>query len=665
MPRPFSRLLTRLARKLGQVAAVALAGLTLLGPAAVRAQQTTPTVKFKENNKLEANGNGRLVYEIKLPQAAYTLLKKNTPNTALFLRKLGLNNQNLMIEDVKGEWLDGDSTVRIEFTALGIARAVKETTWEAPLFDGADTELLAFAEGTAILTQAYNLPGIGLATSVIRISLPAGAGDVKILKTPSRLSYKLPLPPNGAGQAAADFEVEAKTQIMSSLAKALSNRQFAALWTARSKFKNAGAQVLKDYRVRFRIAEYAPTWSPWQGTPVVVPGQTVVDSYFPVFEMEKLGKMTGQTRMAMEVQYQYKRGDGQLVEESDTREMTLLSRNQVYYSNMKPEDCVDWSDHDNLTPMVLASFVTHEDPVIQQAAGRVAKWVGGANAAGSDEEAIKFMKAVFLFMGENIAYQTPPVGASDKQFHQHVKYGRDVLKNKAGTCIDLAILYGSLCQAVGLEPVLYTVPGHCFPAVRLPKSGRIIPVEATLIGRASFEDANLTAMEKQFKLMDEGKKPFTKVDIALVQKLGALPMDLPGVGEDPLEKWGIKMPGPSVTETRPNTNQQTQVPVPQQPAGEFHVVGMWNARFFFKGVQVVQVVKFTEDGKYEGLSVFTGPRGTNNVEDAGTYTVSKNTLILKSRVFGNTLVRHFEPNGDKVDIEMQEVGQTVTFSRVK
>jgi hypothetical protein len=253
-----------LARKVGKVAVVALAALVLLGPVArIQAQQGSPLVKLKENNKLEANGNARLVYEMKLPQGLYTQLKKNTPNMALFIRKLGLNNQNLLIEDVKGEWLDGDSTLRIEFTALGIARAVKGNTWEVPLFDGVDTELLAVADGTAILTQASNMPGVGLATSSIRIKMPEGATDVKVQKMPSRLSYQLPTPTNESGQAAAEFEVENKPQIMSSLAKAMSNRQLAALWTARTKFKNTGAQTLKDYRVRF--PEGLPRPLPYRG----------------------------------------------------------------------------------------------------------------------------------------------------------------------------------------------------------------------------------------------------------------------------------------------------------------------------------------------------------------------------------------------------------------
>jgi hypothetical protein len=270
-------------------------------------------------------------------------------------------------------------------------------------------------------------------------------------------------------------------------------------------------------------------------------------------------------------------------------------------------------------------------------------------------------------MAENIAYQTPPVGQSERQFHQHVKYGRDVLKNKAGTCIDLAILYGSLCQAVGLEAVLYSVPSHCFPAVKLPKSGRIVPLESTLIGRASFEDANRHAMENQFKLMDEGRKPFTKVDIALVQKQGALPMDLPSVGEDPLEKWGIKMPAVQVSEARPNNNRPQPNAGPRQPnTTELNIAGTWTSKFILNGVMVAQIIKFTENGRYEGVSKFTGPGGSNSVADSGAYSVVKNRIILKSEVTGVTLVRlYVVVNGDTVNVEVEEIGQTVTFSRVK
>jgi hypothetical protein len=655
---------------------VAVFAATMTAPVTVFAQDA-PILKLKENNRLHANGDGHFVYEIKLPVATYTALKKNTTNLAVLARKMGLTDQNALIEGVKGEWIDGDSTLKLEFTARGIARAVKGETWELPLFDGTDTDLVAVMDGTAVLTQAAQIPGLGLCTSTIRIALPPGTTDVKALKNSSRLSYRLPVQKNSEGEIKAEFETEAKEQVMSSLAKALSNKQFSALWTARTKFKNTGEQVIRDYRVRFRIAEYAPTWSQWSGTPIVVPGQTVVDGYFPVFEMEKIGKLTGQTKVAMEIQYQYKKADGKLVEDSETKEFTLLSRNQVYYSSLRPEDCADWSDRFNLGSAVLASFVTHEDPVIQQAAGRLAKWVGGSSAALSDEEAIKYMAAVYLFMGENIAYQTPPGGENDKKFIQHVKYGRDVLKNKAGTCIDLAILYGSMCQAVGLEPVLYNIPGHCFPAVKLPKSGRVIPVESTMIGKNSFEEAVKYAQEKHIQPILNGQMPYDEAYIAKLHKTGAVPMDLPSVGEDPLEKWGVKMPTPQVNRTEPTTNTTRPTNTNtgnnsgnngnnnRHPAqAQNSVVGTWKTSFKTNGIQMVGVAILKSDGTGEYAWVMKGPNGNSQTSDTGTWSLKGNKLTIRADENG-TVVRTIALDGNQMDMELAEFGMTVTFHRMK
>jgi hypothetical protein len=102
------------------------------------------------------------------------------------------------------------------------------------------------------------MPKVGLTTSNIRIKLPEGATDVKALKSPSRLSYQLSMPSSETARVACEFDVEAKPQIMSGLAKAMSNRRFAALWTARSTFKNTGTAVLGDYRFRLtRVSQFS------------------------------------------------------------------------------------------------------------------------------------------------------------------------------------------------------------------------------------------------------------------------------------------------------------------------------------------------------------------------------------------------------------------------
>lgn len=50
------------------------------------------------------------------------------------------------------------------------------------------------------------------------------------------------------------------------------------------------------------------------------------------------------------------------------------------------------------------------------------------------------MKALLeMEIAHGISYQTPPSGETHCSFTQDVKFPRDVLRDKAGTCIDLAI----------------------------------------------------------------------------------------------------------------------------------------------------------------------------------------------------------------------------------
>jgi len=597
----------RIWKRVAKITVVTLAALTLTTVATGTAHAQAPSLKLKETNKVEANGDAQFKYEIKLPTVLYTELKKNTPNTAVLIRKLGLHQENwFLVDAIKGNWDDGTSTVTIECKTRGVARVGKDQNWEVPLSEGSDLELVAVQDGVAILTSAEAVPGFGVATCTTRIALPAGVTNVKVINSPYRLAYKLPAPQTG-GEPKVEFEADAKPKVMSALAKPMSQKKFSALWTARSVFKNAGTQTLTDYRVRFKMTDFTNAWSPWSGTPQVVPGQTVVDPYFPIMDMEKIGRLTGNTRTAVEVQYQYKTADGKQHEDTETKELQLMSRNEVFFSSMQAGEAVDWADHANMMPFILAAFVTHEDPIIQQAAGWVTKAAGGLNAAGSDEEALKFMAAVFEFMGANIAYQTPPFEGNGEKMVQHVKFGRDILRNRAGTCIDLAILYGSMCEAVGLEAVLFSIPGHCFPAVILPKSGRLIALESTMIGKASFEEANKHAYEKNIKAINAGTLASTKVEISKLHKEGVHPIDLPNLPGDSLEKWGVKPivmneRKPANNNPTPNNNQP-RPPAPTEPnpaprPAQPSILGEWATSMKNEGLTFVQLVSFEANGKF-------------------------------------------------------------------
>ena len=96
--------------------------------------QTTPIIRMKETVMIDTKGDAGFAWEVKLPAALYTNLKKNNPNVAVLLRKIGVNNLSwYQVEDIKGNFEDGTSTVHISCTTRGVARIGKDHFWESPL----------------------------------------------------------------------------------------------------------------------------------------------------------------------------------------------------------------------------------------------------------------------------------------------------------------------------------------------------------------------------------------------------------------------------------------------------------------------------------------------------------------------------------------------------
>ena len=149
-----------------------------------------------------------------------------------------------------------------------------------------------------------------------------------------------------------------------------------------------------------------------------------------------------------------------------------------------------------------------------------------------------------LEVQNGFSYQTPSGFklTKDRSSGQDIKYPRDVFRDKSGTCVDLAITYAALAEAVGLKANLMLVEGHAFPVIFLP-SGQPFPVEATGIGGVGHSMSFQQAVEygdKEFrKYLDGGIFYFVKVDEEL-NSAGVRNPELAQVGNDFLEKCGIK-----------------------------------------------------------------------------------------------------------------------------
>ena len=296
-------IMTRFLRSVRKFSLAALGTIALLTPTAVYAQTdiddflksskedqpvkiTKPSMQQIDRSELLANGDANMVIDYIFTKEHYQSFKTHYGSGATAIRRFGMADRQFMIENPKLTWVDSKYTMQLRCLARGAARVNKKGEWEI--------ELIKFEKSSQITLNNTSLK-FKLScdpTAVVDIvvdadfKMPEGTTAPKITSD-GKLTYRLPAKATAQGAVSVEFDATAKEYVMSSLAKSLGNKKFKDLWTCRSTFKNTGERNLNDYRVRFRIADYSATWSSWSGSKLVVPGQSVVDLYFPTFDMDK------------------------------------------------------------------------------------------------------------------------------------------------------------------------------------------------------------------------------------------------------------------------------------------------------------------------------------------------------------------------------------------
>ena len=525
-------------------------------------------------------GDAKITLRMRFPIKEYTALKSaSSRNGVLLLRSLGLNRSWHQIEDARPTFEDETSVLTIGFVVRGLARTAEGDFWEAPVLE--ETAMAVNVKGNVAYFQQSLGTSLGVVTGQVWVAVPATASDLKTLEKPARVRFRLAPVSEPEGPFTEDFALHVRPQLMGCLAKSYGSPRLSALWAARGVFKNTGRRMLSDYQVRYRLVGFCQEWSNWQRCARVVPGQVVVDAYFPSLDLARIREIHGAREVRLEAQYTYRDPSGKVVEKAAGKPITLLGPNTVAYSGLTPDERIGFHDRFNNVPLILASFVTGDDPVVKRVAGAVTEMAGAGSFSGNDEDAIRFLMYLYVFMKANVTYTTPGGLAVQDQLTQHVKYGREVLRDRSGTCIDLAILYASVCQSVGLEPVLYVTPGHCFPAIQLP-DGRVMAVETTMVGSADknvLTDARRLELAKKafVSACQEGKKkllatrrnetPSIEIRVRTLQKDGIYPLDLPSHGQDLLagldtQIKAVQQPAAVVVVPRRDVAQGVRLPTP-------------------------------------------------------------------------------------------------------
>ena len=125
-------------------------------------------------------------------------------------------------------------------------------------------------------------------------------------------------------------------------------------------------------------------------------------------------------------------------------------------------------------PDYLAAFVTPNHPVIADLLQSTAKWLEKWTSQPSLEgyqcqepnRVKKMAAAAYAAIQErNITYANPP--SSFEMVGQRVRLCDTVMDQHLGTCMDMTLLYASVLEAIGLNPILVLMKGHIFAGVWL------------------------------------------------------------------------------------------------------------------------------------------------------------------------------------------------------
>ncbi len=186
----------------------------------------------------------------------------------------------------------------------------------------------------------------------------------------------------------------------------------------------------------------------------------------------------------------------------------------------------------------IASWVTPHDAQIARILSRAKEFMPGRRMpgyAGTDDSTVQELtiraqaKAIYLAVqrsGVSYVNSSLTLGSHGNiEFAERVRMPGESLRHASANCIDGAVLYASIFENLGLEPVIVLVPGHAYVAVRLAEgSSRFLYLDAALTGRATF-DRSVAAATRG--LAKHNASDVIRISIQEARQAGIYPMPLP------------------------------------------------------------------------------------------------------------------------------------------
>ena len=288
--------------------------------------------------------------------------------------------------------------------------------------------------------------------------------------------------------------------------------------------KNTGSSEIHNFKVQFRVPKYIDDWTDVQAPPELLPGQEAVVTCFPEFPQSITGKNTS-SKEKTEIRFLYGSKTNP-TERDESFGFDMTSVNDIVFSDMNDKDKVYSSDYQ--TNMDLyACMLASEDPIIKHYTqlivqkmnleGEQAAGVGSTGDPGEKQvaELERVMKGVYeATRTSGMVYSE--TGASEQIYGdnttgtEHIRLPREVVTGNTGLCIELALLHASCLKAMGNHAVVFLIPSHAFPGVKLGNS--YYALESTGIGGAGLgSGSTMTAQQALETGMKEAQDFFNAI----------------------------------------------------------------------------------------------------------------------------------------------------------
>ena len=258
--------------------------------------------------------------------------------------------------------------------------------------------------------------------------------------------------------------------------------------------KNSGTSEIKNLKVQYKVPDLIDQWTDVPAATNLLPGQTAVVTCFPEFPQSITERNTSSKEHAdIRVTYGSK---GNPTERDESFPFDVTSVNDIVFSGMADQDKAYFSDYmDNKD--IYACMVSSEDPIIKHYAAAVQDKIlcgeSGAGVGGSGQltdkdlqEKVRVMEGVYnATLLSHMVYSETQSGVTtfsdNTSSTEHIRLPREVVSGNTGLCIELALLHASVYKAAGLHAVVFLIPGHAYPGIKLP-GNQYVAMESTGIG---------------------------------------------------------------------------------------------------------------------------------------------------------------------------------------